>query len=64
MLNSLPSLFRRPVRVVGTPVAFAILRFADVKPDARFHEKDKPGTVFLLAIKTSSFAKFILVKNV
>ena len=31
IFSILPNLFRRPVRVVGIPVAFAIFRFADVK---------------------------------
>ena len=43
-------LFRRPVLVVGIPVAFAILRFADVMPNARFQLKDNPGIPLLLRL--------------
>ena len=42
-----PTLFRRPDLVVGIPVAFAIERFTFVTPNARFHEKVRPGPSFI-----------------
>ena len=48
--KSLANLFLRPCFVVGIPVAFAIFRFADVTPKARFQLKDRPGISFLLAM--------------
>lgn len=51
MPRNLPSLFLRPVRLVGMPVAFAIFRFALVMPRARFQLKERPGiSFFFLAI--------------
>ena len=44
--NSLPSFARRPLRVVGIPVAREIFRFAFVTPRARFQLKDRPGISF------------------
>ena len=38
-----PTFLCLPLRVVGMPVARAILRFMDVTPAARFHENDRPG---------------------
>lgn len=56
MPSILPTLFLRPLRVVGIPVAFAILRFAVVMPSARFQLKLKPGIIDFFAIKnTPSF---------
>jgi hypothetical protein len=43
MPSIFPSLFRLPCFVVGIPVALAILRFAEVIPNARFQLKDRPG---------------------
>jgi hypothetical protein len=42
-----PNFERRPLRVVGIPVARAIFRFALVTPIARFHENDNPGASFI-----------------
>ena len=42
-----PSLLRRPLGVVGIPVARAIDLFALVTPSARFHEKVSPGPSFM-----------------
>lgn len=41
--SNLPSLFLRPERVVGIPVAFAIFRLNAVTPSARFQLNDRPG---------------------
>ena len=45
--RNLPNLLRRPERVRGIPVAREILRFAEVTPRARFHEKVRPGPSFM-----------------
>ena len=42
-----PTLLLRPVLLVGIPVAFAIERLAFVTPNARFHEKVRPGPSFI-----------------
>lgn len=59
MPNIRPSLFRLPDLVVGTPVNFAILRFALVTPKARFQLKDRPGILndLRLAIKNNHLSK-------
>lgn len=46
----LPILFLLPCFVVGIPVAFAILRFTEVTPNALFQLNDRPGIAFLRAI--------------
>jgi hypothetical protein len=54
-----PSFERRPARVVGTPVARAILRLAAVRPTARFQLNDRPGPSFTpspLHIETGVFS--------
>ena len=48
--NQRPTFARRPVRVVGTPVAFAIRRLAFVTPSARRHENVTPGPSFTSAL--------------
>lgn len=47
ILKMRPTFERRPLRVVGIPVARAIFRFALVTPVARFHENDNPGASFI-----------------
>ena len=42
-----PSLARRPLLVVGIPVALAIDLLALVTPNARFHENVRPGPSFI-----------------
>ena len=42
-----PSFACRPERVVGMPVALAILRLKLVTPSARFQENDRPGPSFM-----------------
>jgi hypothetical protein len=44
-----PNFARRPLRLVGIPVARAIFRFALVIPSARFQENDNPGPSFIPA---------------
>jgi hypothetical protein len=48
--SHLPSFDRRPWLVSGTPVAREILRLAAVTPMARFHEKVKPGKIFMMLL--------------
>jgi len=43
MPSIFPNLLRRPLFVVGMPVAFAIFLLALVTPNARFQLKDNPG---------------------
>ena len=59
----LPILFLLPCFVVGIPVAFAILRFTEVTPNALVQLNDRPGIAFLRAIVIflSFFEKFICV---
>ena len=58
MPKSLAILFLLPCFVVGMPVAFAMLRFALVIPNALFQLKDNPGiSDFFLAIVEFSFNK-------
>ena len=45
--NIRPNLERRPVLLIGMPVAREILRFAFETPSARFHENDNPGPNFI-----------------
>ena len=42
-----PTLARRPLLLVGIPVALEIERFNLVTPNARFHEKVRPGPNFI-----------------
>jgi hypothetical protein len=51
-----------PERVVGMPVTFAILRFAEEMPTARFHENDRPGMPVLLRRRATmpSYALLVL----
>lgn len=46
-VNTRPSFACRPVRDNGTPVAREIRPFAFDRPDARFHENDRPGPNFM-----------------
>ena len=54
-----PSLLRRPLRVVGIPVARAIDLFALVTPSARFHEKESPGPSFINQAPQHSVAGYL-----
>lgn len=53
-----PILRSAPERVVGMPVALAILRFASVTPSARLSEKLRPGIFVFDMLK---FIKMLLV---
>ena len=59
--RNFPNLFRRPERVVGIPVAFAILRLTFVMPSARFQLKDRPGILnpFFDMLSTNSQDAFV-----
>lgn len=66
MPKSFATLFLRPCFVVGTPVAFAILRFAFVMPNALFQLKDRPGIFGIITLpqyRLMYFCEFLLFRK-